>query len=50
MNKIAERISVPLRLQGSRKVLLYGKPQETKEAKETFEKELKLVKKVLSTS
>ena len=49
MYKIEERTSVPLVLQGC-KVLLYGKPEETKEAKETFEKELRLVKKVLSTS
>ena len=40
---------MPIRLQGSRKVVIYGKPEETKEAKEIVEEEVGLVKKVLSS-
>ena len=50
LNKIRQRISVPISLRGSGKVVIYGKPEETKKAKEVFEEELGLVKKVLSSS
>ena len=49
LEKIRQRISVPIRLQGSRKVVIYGKPEETKEAKEIVEEDVGLVKKVLSS-
>ena len=50
LEKIRQMISVPIGFQGSRKVVIHGKPEETKEAKEIFEEELGLVKKVLSRS
>jgi len=50
LNKIRQRISVPVSLLGSRKVVIYGKPEETKEAKEVFDEELELVKKILRSS
>ena len=50
LNKIRQRISVPISLRGSGKVVIYGKPEETKKAKEVFEEELGMVKKVLSSS
>ena len=36
VDKIRQRISVPVSLLGNRKVVIYGKPKETKEAKEIF--------------
>ena len=50
MDKIGERISVPVSLQGSSKVWFFGKPEETKEAKETFVEELSLVREAMCTS
>ena len=50
VDKIRQRISVPVSLLGNRKVVIYGKPKETKEAKEIFGGELALVKKVLNRS
>ena len=47
LNKIEQIISVPLSFQVG-KVVIYGKPEETKKAKQIFEGELELVKKVLS--
>ena len=49
LDKIMQRISVPLSLHG-RKAVMFGKPEETKVAKEIFEEELRLVQKILSTS
>ena len=40
---------MPLSLRG-RKAVMFGKPEETKVAKEIFEEELRLVQKILSTS
>ena len=49
LDKIRQRISVPLSMQGM-KAVIFGKPEETKVAKEIFEEELRLVRKILSTS
>ena len=49
LDKIRQRISVPLSMQGM-KAVIFGKPEETKVAKEIFEEELRLVQKILSTS
>ena len=49
LDKIRQRISVPLSMQGM-KAVIFGKPEETKVGKEIFEEELRLVRKILSTS
>ena len=48
MDKINEKISVPISFKG-KTIVMFGKPEETKVAKEIFEEELRVVKKVLST-
>jgi len=47
MGKIQQKLQVPAQLQGQ-KMLLFGKPEETREAKEMVEEELKLVRETLS--
>ena len=48
--KIVQRILVPVSFLGiSRKVVIFGNPEETKDAKEIFEEELVLIKNVLSS-
>ena len=47
MDKISHKISVPSAIR-RQEVLIYGKPEETRVAKEIFEEELELVKEVLS--
>ena len=47
MGKIHQKLQVPAQLQGQT-ILLFGKPEEIKEAKEMVEEELKLVRKILS--
>ena len=44
-NKIRQKISVPLQLHG-KKVFIFGKSGDTKEAKEILEEEFRLVKEV----
>ena len=46
VDKIRQRISVPVSLLGNRKVVIYWKPKETKEI---FEEELELVLRVLNS-
>ena len=48
-NKIRQKISVPFQLHG-KKVFVFGKSGDTKEAKEILEDEFRLVKKVLRTT
>ena len=48
LDKIKQRISVPLTLRGG-KVVMFGEPGETKVAIEIFKEELRLVKKALSS-
>ena len=48
LDKIRQRISVPLTLRGG-KVVMFGEPGETKVAIEIFKEELRLVKKALSS-
>merc|ERR1719222_1675566 len=48
LDKIEQKISVPLTLRGG-KVVMFGKPGETKVAIEIFKEELRLVKKALSS-
>ena len=48
LDKINEMISVPSSFKG-KTIVMFGKPEETKVAKEIFEEELRVVKKVLST-
>ena len=47
LTMIRLKLQVPLYLQGQ-KLLLFGKPSDTKEAKEIIEEELRLVRKILS--
>ena len=47
MGKIQQKLQVPAQLQGQ-KMMLFGKPEETREAKVVAEGELKLVSKILS--
>ena len=46
--KIVQMISVPISFKG-KTIAMFGKPEETKVAKEIFEEELRMVKKMLST-
>ena len=48
LDKIEQKISVPLTLRGG-KVVMFGEPGETKVAIEIFKEELRLVKKALSS-
>ena len=47
MGKIQQKLQVPAQLQGQ-KMLLFGKPEETREAKVVVEEELKMMRKILS--
>ena len=47
MGKIQQKLQVPAQLQGQ-KMMLFGKPSETREAKVVAEGELKLMRKTLS--
>ena len=47
MGKIQQKLQVPAQLQGQ-KMMLFGMPEETREAKVVAEGELKLVRKILS--
>ena len=49
LDKINEMISVPIKFKGKQTIVMFGKPEETKVAKEIFEEKLRMVKKVLST-
>ena len=47
IGEIRQKLQVPASL-GGQKILLFGKPEENKEAKEIVEEELRLVRQILS--